>query len=781
MRFFFLVYFLIHSIFAQDWIQNLTQITPPKKETSNEITKAQKKLLRKVIDSLSDREVEEYLVQLGLSAEGSVYTKRIRLKEYLAKEELTEQTPETQKETSSPFIIENANEGEYVSIDKTKGGVLILRGRVKIKVKEGTLSADSISIDSKRNEIYAEGTIVYKKGNLEVKGDKFIYDIELERGIIYDAKANLFPIYFVGKTIKKIDENKYLLDVGYFTSCNAEVPHYRLKAKKIFVYEDQSVIATDLWYNVGGSNLFYLPIFYGTNLGTGWVVQMGRNRTQGSFVQTSFQWSEPLSGVKTLSPVGRKIKIDYYEKTGPHLGFEFWKLSPWLNYNMDLGVADFRDYRVASRYTNLNQFRLGQFNDVVVTNQVDKGEKCIEYKGRCVTTYSDLIRTQDPNFNSPIRNYGERHQTWWKANIITNAKSNNLSADGTRNVFFRFEYYTNPRFEYEFGYRYVPSNTLQSLYTFRTQRNPFVRQNLIWDLDYTENRGDLSINLAIRRNWTYYFLNPQDRSNYFPIRDELPRLSIRNSSLIGYLPYSNSPVYWDINFNSMIVRQFGPPVKKPLVGSTPTAPIDDPYGKYRENLLRTEYFGRLETGFRSNINLGAYTSFTPGVYIGMNKQSVERADTSTQPSTADLSIERYFKRESYQFIRQNHRLSFGIPELLFSTTYRRTDARNRELPDPVLKDGRDAVHEMEFSLESHALEDLDVSIHTIRDLRQFSENYNPQPKDRERWYFTILRIGAFYDFYDGVMKKRATLLERKRSFFSGVFVNNDYVYHTAQN
>jgi hypothetical protein len=789
MRFYFamVLYLFSVSVFGQDaeLIRALNpDMTPPVQDTPSErVTETQKKLLRKVVDSLSDREIDEYLLRLGLSTEGSVYAKRIRLKESLAKDTPPASSPLTpeSKKDAPPFVIENASEGEFLSVDKTRSGVLILRGRVKVKVSEGSLTADSISVDSKKNEIYAEGGIIYKKGPMEIKGDKFIYDINFERGVVYSASASMFPIYFVGKKMKKIDENKYLLDVGYFTSCSAEVPHYTFKAKKLFVYEDQSVVATNLWYNVGGTKMLYVPLYYGTNLGTGWVVQGGMNRTQGTFLQTAYQWSEPLSGTKALSPVGRKIKADYYEKTGPHLGFEFWKVSPWLNYNIDLGVADFRFYNVASRYTNLNQFQLGNFNDVVTTNQVDKGDRCLELGGRCLATYTDLIRSQDPSFNTRIADVGIRRQTWWKGNIVANAKSNNVVADGTRNVYLRFEQYTNPRFEYEFGYRYVPSNTLQSLYTFRTQRNPFIRQNLVWDFDYTETRGDLSVNLAARRNWTYYLLNPEDRSAYFPVRDELPRLSVRNSSQIGTLPFFMAPVYWDMNLNSMIVRLYGPPTKKPLAGSTPLSPIDDPWGRYRESLLRNEYFANMETGVRTNMNFGGYVTFSPGVFVGANKQAVERADTSLAPSTSDTSIERFYKRESYQFLRQNHRLSFGIPELLLSTTYRRKDARNRELPDPVLKDGRDAVHEMEVALESNAFEDFEFSIRTIRDLRQFAENYNPAPTDSERWYFTIFRMGTFYDFYEKGLKRRSTLLERQRSFFSGIFLNNDYVYHTAQN
>jgi hypothetical protein len=793
----FLVIILIFfsfPFFAQEEREMIRLIDPnstlkPQKKPGDDdkqkaISETQKVLLKKVLENLSDREIDDFLTRLGLSTEGSSYAKRIRLRESLQPKENKKSTAEEQVEASknkTPYVIENAGEGEFLSIDKTKSGVLVLRGRVRIKVKEGTITADTISVDTKKNEIYAEGGINYKDGPVEIQGDKFIYDINNERGIIYDTKASMFPVNFIGKKIKKLEESKYLLDMGYFTTCNAEVPHYTFKAKKIFLYDDRSVIATDLWLNIGSSKVFWLPLYYGSSLGSGWIVQTGQNRNQGKFLQTSYQWSEPTAIQSLLSPVGRKIKIDGYEKTGQHLGFEFWKISPWLNYNLDLGIANYRFYQAAATYTDFNRFSLGGADQTVVTNQVDKGELCLETPGgKCIASYSSLLNAQN-GFTGRLPDIGYRNETWWKGNLVLNAKSNNLGADGTRNVQIRMDEYSNPRFDFEFGYRYEPANTLQSLYTRRTQRNSFIRQTVLWNMDYTETRGDLSVNVSAKRLSTYFFINPIDRADFFPVRDELPRLSIRNSAQIGELPYFKSPVYWDFSLNTLVARIFGGPQKKPLVGSTITNPLNDPWGRYRENLLRTEYFNRAETGLRTNINLGSYFAYTPSVYIGGNKQSVDRANSTTDPTTQEVSIDRFYKRESYYFIRNNQRITYGIPELLFSSTYRRTDARNRELPDPVLKDGRDAVHEVELGVESNAFEDIELSLKTIRDMRQFSNNYNPQPTNSERWYFTIFRVGAYYDFFDGFKKNRGTLLEKQRSFFSGIFMNNDYVHHTAQN
>ena len=65
----------------------LPQKAPGEEEKQAAISDTQKKLIKKVLESLTDREVDEYLFKLGLSTDGSVYAKRIRLKEALQENE----------------------------------------------------------------------------------------------------------------------------------------------------------------------------------------------------------------------------------------------------------------------------------------------------------------------------------------------------------------------------------------------------------------------------------------------------------------------------------------------------------------------------------------------------------------------------------------------------------------------------------------------------------------------------------------------------------------------
>jgi hypothetical protein len=740
--------------------------TPPEQNLE---TTTKKKLINKGIQSISDREVDALLNEYGISTDGSIYSKREKLLNLLSPEVKSNLPPPNEilgaeKKKKPPIQIQNASEGELLSIDQTKSGVFVLRGRVEVKVGNGILKADSVTVDSQRQEVYAEGGIEYKEGSLKVKGEKFLYDSKLNKGVVYDTKISSYPSYYIGEKFKKIDDQRYLLEMGYFTTCNAEIPHYSFQAKKILIHDEGTVVAYNINYKVGSSTVFWLPFLYNSPSGNGWIMQAGKNQTQGFFLQNSYQWSNPISDNGILAN-GYKLRADYYEKTGEATQLQMWKLSPWLNYDINIGYANHKKYATTNAFED--RFQNFGIGNVVITNQVDKGEMF-------------------PGSGLPYRNYGVDYEPWWKVNFVMNSKQFDTAKDINRNIQIRFDKYTNRTFDYEYGNRFEPSNTIQSLYTRRDQRFGLIRNALTWSFDYTENRGDLSVNVGMRRNLVYYFLNPTTRSDYFPTVDVAPITTIKNSSQIGLLPYFQTPIYWDIYFNNSLTRYYGAPQKENLEYYTYIASIPDftPYSErinnsatYKETILRTQGFTRGENGFRTSIIPNSLTSFTPSVYFGAQRETVDFPNSSTT-SSSNISLETSLKQNSFQYVRQNHNFRFGIPEIFLNATYRKVDSFKPDRVDPIL--GTTRQHELELALESYALQDWEVSVRTIRDMRNISNQYQNQPSNNDRWYYTVFRFSGFIDFVDGVRARRPTLVERQRSFYSGVFINNDFVYHSPQ-
>ncbi len=766
-----LFWFFVFSngIIAQD-MEGLRKLFPENSNLPNQAGNQEKKesiesvrrtIVNKSVEQMTDKEIDFQLKQLGISSLGTIYSKRERLREALSPdipEDDFSKLLSSKPKKSPPILIQNAAEGELLNVDKTKGGVLVLRGKVTIRIRGGELKADSISIDSKRQEIYAEGGVVFKDATSKLTGERLLYDLKLNQGVVYNSKLSVYPSFFIGEKIKRLDEKRFLLEMGYFSACNAELPHESFQAKRIVIYDDKSVIAYNLTFKVGGTPLFWLPVLYNSESGNGWMVQAGKNNSQGWFLQNSYQWSDPYPNSIFLA-TGYKFRFDMYEKTGQAAQLEMWKVSPVLNYNINLGYANYKRNAITSVYEDrFSNFGVG---GVAVTNTVDRGE-------------------QFPGLGLPFRNTGVDYQPWWKTDIRLNAKSQDFQKDATRNLTLNYENFNNRQFDYEFGNRFEPSNSIQSLYTFRDQRLGLIRNLLTWNLNYTENRGDLSVSLGMSRSLLYQI----QANKFFPAQDTLPTLTIRNSTQVGTTPYWNSPVYWDLLFQTNVMRFYGPPVQQPFqFALPPTFSTTNPNGEYRDFVLRTQTMLLGETGFRAPIPLGAYASFTPTVFAGAQKQTVEFPGSGTSANSPDTAGNRAFvqilRQQSFQYFRQAHTFRFGVPELFFTSTYRKLEAEKPEVRDPVL--GALRQHEAEFGLESYALNDWDVSVKTIRDLRTISAEYQPDITNQQRWYFTVMRIGGFIDFVDGFTTRRPSLLERRRNFYSGIFINNDYVHHSAQN
>ena len=657
-----------------------------------------------------------------------------------------------QQKKNLPIEIESATEGEFLSINETEKGVLVLRGKVILKLSKGKLRANLITIDNKKKTIYAEGNIIYTEGKLKITGNNFIYNLKLERGVIYKIKGSYYPAYFFGEKFKKIDHENYLLEIVYFTNCNAEKPHFSFKAKKIVFQQDKNIAIFNARLYVGAFPVLPIPFLYLSSLGNGWKVQAGSNNTQGNFFQNSYRWSVP--GFSFLFPINYLLRLDWYEKTGEVLQLDMIKISPWLNYNVKLGYADHKKYR----FTNSFEERLGTsfgLGNVVVTNQIH-------------TDPLSEIPTKYKESFPFYRNVGIQREDWQKANVLLNARKSSNKKNYTRNFFIKYDYYSNRFFEYEYGNRYNSKNTFYSFYTEDDTRLPLVLNSLNWSIDYIEQRNNWTLEMEIDKNFSYYDLQPTKESNFFPVNATLPKLNITSSTPFAQLPYSNSPLYYDFTFYIENQKYYSTTLKKQ------TFEIDDktivnPNSNYKAEPVRDEIFSYIENGLKTTVHFGSYISLTPSLYYGAQKYFLNYEKNTV--SNSDISQKNTLKQKSYQYIRGENNLRIGTAEIFFNVKHNQKNTFQNELEDPT---GNVPQNELELSLESYLMDDWYFALLSNKDIRKNPKEIN----DKEKWYFTIFRSSGFFDFLNHFRKKRISLLEKKRSLYSGIYINNDFVYKT---
>ncbi len=686
----------------------------------SELSEAQKQLLEKAVKSLSDAEVVDLLGEMGLSAEGSNLRKRERLRIALG----LEQPPNLPEPPRAGQIgLENAAEGEYLQGEEDSRGLLKLRGRIRLRLPSGVLTADTVIVDIKRRELYAEGNLEYRSQNGLVKAERFIYSQSLGTGILYRASGYEKPIHFVGKNLLQSGPKQFALSHAWFTSCAAERPHYNFTARKVWVRDGRQITAVGVLYHVGGVPLLPLPFVYASDWGTGISTQIGYGRVQGWFMQNTYQFSMPDAASSSFLPMYYRFTLDGYQNTGHAFGAEFYRFSAPLNYIIQAGAAEYH------RYEAIPDFR--EKDAIRITNRVQRRDGTI----------------------------GKEIYQWQKLFAIFNAKDSEASKNSVRNVHLRYEGYTHQLYEFEYGGRYQPASTIPALYESSEAGRGLIRPTTNWSLAYNEQWDDLSLRVGAQRTRLWLEASDYTQSRYVPASDIIPDVDIRKRFFLGRLPWKDMPVYWRHRLHTDIKNEYA-------AGQT--------FRSLNNNLYQTD--------FGSYLSFYPYVTFRPLVGYGAQKTIPQNrtADPDVERQARRASYQFAFTEDELVLgpdvlhVRATYRRkdSFKEEEADASTfSYKdRDDIRNDRM------DTSQKLNETEVALESYAVHNLLVSLSSIYDHR----TYNEDVSYRERWYYPVFRLDYLVDFLNFGRRDRENLLSTRRHHFLQMRLTNDLMYDSIR-
>jgi hypothetical protein len=381
--------------------------------------------------------------------------------------------------------------------------------------------------------LFAYGNIEYYERNAYITVEKVIYDYEHGYGIFYNGNGYKDPVYFTGIDVRGLGENRFELSDAYFTSCSAKKPHYHFFAKKVFLFDNNEILAVGAWYYVGGIPLIPLPFYYSNPWGTGIITQFGYSNIMGYYLQNTYQFSVPELYLNSFLPIAYRFKLDYYQKTGLFFGTEMYRFTPQISYVFDLGYAEFKRYEIL----------------------LDNREK-------------DLLRVT----NKILQNdgtYKEEKYKWTK--IFTLFSYNNFDQQKNRNqkLTIKILNYSHRLFEYEFGSRFIPDSTIPALYKTTEPSRGIIQNQNEYVLYYNDRIDDLTINFQASRLKIWKEKTKFADSKYIPIQDIVPNLDISKNIFLGY--GLSLPFYWNnlIHYDSNKVYSEGKPYNTIQTGRFP--------------------------------------------------------------------------------------------------------------------------------------------------------------------------------------------------------------------
>ncbi|MEY4095937.1 MAG: Organic solvent tolerance protein [Acidobacteriota bacterium] len=182
--------------------------------------------------------------------------------------------------------------------------------------------ADDLQMNIKTGELIAEGNVVFQTPTARISADSVVFNTKTSRGTFTNASGiaqlgergernrsmfgTLEPdVYFRGATIEKIDDDKYRITKGSFTTCVQPTPRWEIVSGSATLNLDDYVMMRNAVVRVKDVPVFYLPVMYypiqEDDRATGFLLPMyGSSQATGSSISSAFFWAINRSQDATL-------------------------------------------------------------------------------------------------------------------------------------------------------------------------------------------------------------------------------------------------------------------------------------------------------------------------------------------------------------------------------------------------------------------------------------------------------------------------------------------------
>ncbi len=216
------------------------------------------------------------------------------------------------KPKASQSVEMQADQVEYGGADSTakaNGNVVVTSGTT-------VLHADEVELNRSKQEGSAHGHVYVDAPDFQVDADAGKFDFNNKTGAFVNARIFNDPFQIKGQTVAKISDDHVIMENGYMTTCDHDVPHFRMGMKKLDFYQGDKAVARGIKVYVGPVPIMYLPRYTQDLKNKPWFTFIpGYKKDLGYFLLTR-------SRVRINDYVTTTFLVDAYERQGFGFGNE---------------------------------------------------------------------------------------------------------------------------------------------------------------------------------------------------------------------------------------------------------------------------------------------------------------------------------------------------------------------------------------------------------------------------------------------------------------------------
>ncbi|HTY45808.1 MAG TPA: LPS assembly protein LptD [Patescibacteria group bacterium] len=242
------------------------------------------------------------------------------------------------QEAKRPIVV-NGDTVEY----STENKEVTATGNVKVIYEGATLTCQKLTVNTQTKDARAEGDVRLEDQRGVVRGEKVVYNFDTKTGLVINADFMSNPYFGKVSKMERLSERQFTTSSGYMSTCNFDVPHYRLTVKKANFFPGSRLDTRDDTLYIGQAPLMCLPRFAQDFQDPLMHVQLmpGSRSGWGPYMLSAWRYT-------LADNVTGRLYLDYRSKLGLAEGFG-------TNYKtQDFGKGDIKAYYTDEKPHNLS-------------------------------------------------------------------------------------------------------------------------------------------------------------------------------------------------------------------------------------------------------------------------------------------------------------------------------------------------------------------------------------------------------------------------------------------
>lgn len=213
-------------------------------------------------------------------------------------------------------------EADELSYDR-EASLYTARGGVRLTKGGATLTADQMLFSDLTGDADAKGNVHLTDPSGNLRAEQADYNMETGLGRIRGGKVFIkeHNFHLAGAELKRIGEQDYQLERGFFTTCDGDVPSWKFGARNIDVTLGKYARAKNVLFYLHDLPVFYLP----------YIVFPAKTERESGMLMPRFGYSDKR---------GAELSLAYYQVIARNQDATIY-----VDYLSDFGVGQGVEYR----------------------------------------------------------------------------------------------------------------------------------------------------------------------------------------------------------------------------------------------------------------------------------------------------------------------------------------------------------------------------------------------------------------------------------------------------